>query len=139
MSYRHIFMVSLLMISNFAQIMEGPTQSKLKKKFSVDKRRNDLKSHTSRQCETKVLCVVRVACLAQATFPWTTGVASPSGDVKPNPHPPPGSIWRREESTSVLISPLKSRQSSAVPGTCLTFSLLWLVQFVACTWTPVRC
>ena len=39
----------------------------------------------------------------------------------------------------MLISPLKSRQSSAVLGTCLTFSLLWLVQFVACTWTPVRC
>ena len=66
---------------------EGPTQSKLKKKFSVGKRRNDLKSHISTVRDEGSMCGESgMSC--SSDVPWTTGVASPSGDVEPNPCPP---------------------------------------------------
>ena len=59
---------------------------------------------------------------------WSSGVASPCFVLV---------TWNliqvllgldleEEESSSVLISPLKSRRSSAVPSSFSTFSLLWL-------------
>ena len=87
MYYRHIFLASLPMLQIFCTNHEGPTQAKMKDIFSVDKRRNDLKSHISTlrdddavSGESGMSCSIDV--------PWTTGVASASGDVEPNPCPP---------------------------------------------------